>query len=96
MFNDDFLNQLKAMKSASDEGASRLKEKVVEGSSGNGLIKLKLDGNYGLKELKIATDIQQMEVGDLEDFLALALQNAIEQVNQLREKEMLNSIGGMF
>lgn len=96
MFSDDFLNQLKAMKSASEEGASRLKEKVVVGSSGNGLIKLKLDGNYGLQELKIATDIQKMEVVDLEGFLGLALKHAIEQVNELREKEMLNSIGGMF
>lgn len=92
MFGPEFLDQLKQLKEASEQGMAQLPEYVVEGTSGNGLVRLKLDGTYALKELKIATELRHMEVEDLEDFLAL--RNAIDQVTEIREKELMHSITG--
>lgn len=94
MFGPAFLDQLKQLKEASEQGMAKLPEYVVEGTSGNGLIRLKLDGTYALKELKVATDIHLMDVEDLEDFLALALKQAIDQVTAIREQELMHSIIG--
>jgi nucleoid-associated protein EbfC len=95
MFGPEFLQQLSALKSATDNGMSRLPDLIVEGSAGNGLIRLKLDGNYKLKELHIATELTMMEKSDLEDFLAIALQNAVDQVTALREKELMLSLANL-
>ncbi|MBI3237767.1 MAG: hypothetical protein HYZ43_02805 [Flavobacteriia bacterium] len=46
MFGPEFLQQLSALKGATDNGMSRLPELIVEGNAGNGLIRLKLDGTY--------------------------------------------------
>jgi len=96
MFGPEFLQQLNALKSATDNGMSRLPEIIVEGSAGNGLIRLKLDGTYKLKELHIATELHLMEKDHLEDFLALALEQAISQVTEIREKELMQSLAGLM
>lgn len=96
MFGPEFLQQLSALKSATDNGMSRLPDLLVEGSSGNGLIRLKMDGNYRLKDLQIATELMHMEKSDLEDFLSLALDNAVQQVTELREKELMGSLSGLM
>lgn len=95
MFGPEFLQQLNTLKQATDSGMSRLSEYIVEGNAGNGLVRLKLDGTYALKELHIATDLQLMEKEDLEDFLAIALRSAIEQITVIREKEIMSSLANL-
>lgn len=95
MFGPEFLQQLSALKQAADGGMTRLPEFIVEGNAGNGLVRIKLDGTYALKELHIATDLQLMEKEDLEDFLAVALRSAIDQVTVIREKEIMHSLANL-
>lgn len=92
MFNPDLIAQLTQLKNATDSGMEKLPAHLVEGSSGNGLIKLKMNGMYELKELHIATDLQHMEKEDLEDYLVLALNDAVAQVTKLREEELTKSL----
>lgn len=94
MFGPEFLEQMKQLKALSEQGMEKLPDLVVEGTAGSGLIRLKMDGTYSLKELKIAAEIKQMELEDLEDFLALALQDAVSKVTALREQEMMHTILG--
>lgn len=96
MFGPEFLQQLNALKSATDGGMSRLPEMIVEGTAGNGLVRLKLDGMYKLKELHIATELHLMDKDHLEDFLALALEHAISQVTEIWEKELMQSLAGLM
>lgn len=96
MFGPEFLQQLAQLKNATDSGMSKLPEIVVEGNAGNGLVRIKLDGHYQLKDLSIAIDLQLIEKDDLEDFLAVALKQAIDQVTAIREKELYNSLTDML
>ncbi|MCC6700929.1 MAG: YbaB/EbfC family nucleoid-associated protein [Fluviicola sp.] len=96
MFGPEFLQQLAQLKNATDSGMSKLPEIVVEGNAGNGLVRIKLDGQYQLKDLSIAIDLQLIEKDDLEDFLAVALKQAIDQVTAIREKELYNSLTDML
>lgn len=92
MFGPELLQQLAQMKSATDSGMKNLPNYLLEGSAGNGLVRLKLDGTYTLKELKLAADIKHMELEDLEDYLALALNDAVSKVTKLREEELSRSL----
>lgn len=96
MFGSDFIQQLAQLKNATDSGMSKLPEITVEGNAGNGLVRIKLDGNYQLKDLSLAIDLQLIEKDDLEDFLAVALKQAIDQVTAIREKELYNSLTDML
>lgn len=96
MFGPEFLQQLAQLKNATDSGMSKLPESIVEGSAGNGLVRIKLDGTYALKELSIATEIKYMEKEDLEDFIAVALKQAIDQVTAIRESELYDSLKGLM
>lgn len=88
MFGPELLAQLAKLKEATDMGMANLPDRMVEGSSGNGLVKVKMDGMYQIKDLKIAIDIKLMEVEDLEDYLALAINDAVVKVNKIREEEL--------
>ncbi|MFY7991381.1 MAG: YbaB/EbfC family nucleoid-associated protein [Fluviicola sp.] len=92
MFGPEFLQQLAQLKNATDSGMSKLPSIILEGTAGNGLVRIKMDGTYALKSLEIAADIKLMETEDLEDFLAIALRQAIDQVTTIREKELYNSL----
>ncbi len=92
MFGPEFLQQLAQLKNATESGMSKLPEILVEGNAGNGLVRIKMDGTYALKSLELAADIKMMELEDLEDFLAVALKQAIDQVTTIREKELYNSL----
>lgn len=96
MFGPEFLQQLAALKGATENGMSRLPEMIVEGSAGNGLIRLKMDGTYKLLSLDIAADLSIIEKEHLEDYLSIALSNAIDQVTQLREKELAQSLAALI
>ena len=96
MFTPELLQQLAQLKSATDSGMQNLPNHIVEGSAGNGLVRLKMDGTYALKKLKLATDIKHMELEDLEDFLTLALNDAIGKVTRLREEELSNSLTNLI
>lgn len=92
MFGPDLIQQLAQLKGATDSGMKNLPNYILEGSAGNGLVKIKLDGTYNLKELKLAADIKLMELSDLEDYLSLALNDAIAKVTKLREEELTKSL----
>ena len=92
MFGPELLSQLSKLKSATDMGMANLPERLVEGSAGNGLVKIKMDGMYQLKDLKIAIDVKLMELEDLEDFLSLAMNDAVSKVNKIREEELTKSL----
>jgi DNA-binding protein YbaB len=96
MFGPELIQQLSKLKGATDSGMQNLPNYLLDGSAGNGLIRLKLDGNYVLKELHLAADMKQMEIADLEDFLALALNDAIVKVTKLREEELTRSLTNLI
>ncbi len=96
MFNPELLQQLAQLKAATDQSLSEMPNVIVEGSAGSGLVRVKMDGNFQLKKLELATDISMMELEDLEDFLALALNDAIQKVNQEREQLTVQSMGKLF
>lgn len=87
-----FLEQLKNLKNLTDEGMNELHQLTASGNAGNGLIKIKLDGNFKVLELEIATDLKLMEKEHLEDYLAVALQQAIDGVSKLREDALMKSV----
>lgn len=74
--------QAKLMQNKVDEMQDQLKQQKVEGSSGNGLIKITLDGTKKIIELKISPDcIDKDDVEGLQDLIISAYEKATEKLN---------------
>ena len=61
------------------ESKVKLAEIKVFGEAGGGLVRLELDVNRKLTSLEISADLKLIEKEELEDFLAIALEKALEK-----------------
>jgi DNA-binding YbaB/EbfC family protein len=73
-----------------------LKSRVLETTAGGGVIKIEVNGNKEIVNLKIdqsAVDPDDVEM--LEDLILTAVNDAMKQVDEVAEKEMAKITGGM-
>lgn len=91
MFGLNQKEMLEKMQRSLEESKARLSQIKVLGEAAGGLVKIELDGNRKLTSLEINADLGQVEKEDLEDFLAVALEKALEEANRVNDLEMANS-----
>ncbi len=69
--------------------------KVVEGSSGGGIINVQVNGNYELLKIKISPQaVNPNDIEMLEDLILAAVNNALEKVAKMKEENMGKLTGG--
>lgn len=93
MFGLNQKDLMEKMQRSLEESKARLETIKVVGEAGGGLVKIELDGNRKFCSLELACDLKNIDKEDLEDFLAVALEKAIEQANQVNEREMAATAG---
>jgi DNA-binding YbaB/EbfC family protein len=81
----------KKMQEAVELSKNKLESLTVVGEAAGGLVRIELNGNRKLKSLEINASLKDIEKEDLEDFISIALDRALEQANEINEKEMSNS-----
>ncbi len=91
MLNTDLINKLQDLKRQSEDSNTRLTEIEIAEESGNGLIRVSMNGNRELKSVEINADLSQFEKEDLEDLMCVAFNRALDKVNELNEKEVMSS-----
>jgi DNA-binding YbaB/EbfC family protein len=96
MFGKNMMEQLQKMQAGAAESKKKLDEIIVHGESGGNLIHIEMTGNRKLKKLTINTELSQIDKGDLEDLLAVALNRAIEAADKVNEQEMANAAKGII
>ena len=96
MLNNDLINKLQDLKRQSEESKSRLAEMEITEESGNGLIRISMNGNRELKSVKINADVTQFENEDLEDLICVAFNRALDKVNEINEREVMSSAQSLF
>ena len=88
----DMNNEMfKKMQEAVELSKNKLDTLSVIGEAAGGLVRIELNGNRKLKSLEINASLKDIEKEDLEDFISIALDRALEQANEINEKEMSNS-----
>jgi DNA-binding YbaB/EbfC family protein len=88
------LQKAQKMQEEMQKAQAEIKNLQVEGSAGNGMVKLELSGEYELKSISI--DDQLMDDKEfLEDLLVTAYNDAYSKVKQKSESRMKGVTGGM-
>jgi len=95
----DFSNLLKQAQKMQKELSriqGELSERVVEGSSGGGMVKAHVNGSQELLSIKIDPKVVDPEdVEMLEDLVTAAVKQALKAAKELSEKEMAKMTGGI-
>ena len=92
----NLLKQAQSMQKKMKDAESGLEERIVEGSSGGGVVKVYLNGLQEVQGVKIQPDaVDPEDVEGLDDLVMTAMRQAIQASRELRDKEMGKVTGGM-
>jgi len=73
-----------------------LKERIVDASSGGGMITVHFNGQQDLVDMKINPEVVDKEdVGMLEDLITAAINEGLSKSKELSKEEMAKVTGGM-
>ncbi len=89
MFGDmeGMMAKLQEAQQKIEETKARLNTIIVNGESGGGKVKVTATANREIRSIAIADDLFADKEA-LEDYLIIALNNALENANEINEKEM--------
>ena len=90
------MKQVQQMQSEMMEAQEKLKDEVVDASSGGGMVKVKMSGDLRLLEIAIDPEAIDPEDADLlQDMVLAAVNEAIRSAQELAESRMGGAMGGL-
>jgi hypothetical protein len=90
------LKQAQDMQRRMQETTRLLSERILEGSSGGGVVKAYVNGNQELQSIKIdKVAVDPEDVDTLEDLVTTAVRQALAAAKDVRDKETAKVTGGM-
>ncbi|HZI89289.1 MAG TPA: YbaB/EbfC family nucleoid-associated protein [Candidatus Polarisedimenticolia bacterium] len=90
------LKKAQALQSKMNELQAELKTKEIVGSSGQGKVKVTMNGNQDVTKISIDPEVVKAEEADLlEDLVLAAFNDARTKVTKMVEEEMGKLSGGM-
>ena len=91
----NMMGKLQEMKQQMDEVKARLDTITVSAEAGNGNVTATATGNRKIKQIKLNDSCMTMDKEELEDYLTLALNKALEQAEKVNEAEIAKVAQGM-
>ena len=82
------MEKLQAMQGRMEEIKNRLETIVVRGEAENGKIIVQINGNRKVKDIQLDPELLTGDKEQLEELLAVAVNRAIEQADNVNNSEM--------
>jgi DNA-binding YbaB/EbfC family protein len=90
------LKQAQEMQRRMQDTMRSLGERMLEGSSGGGAVKVYVNGNMEVQAVKIQpAAVDPSDVEGLEDLVTTAVRQAMNSARELKDREMQKVTGGM-
>lgn len=92
----ELMKQARALKDQMAKEQEKLKERVVEGTAGGGMVTAFVNGAGEMVGIKLNPDVVDSDdVSMLEDLIQVAVNDGIAKANELSESEMNKLTGGL-
>jgi len=92
----DMLKNPQAMEARAREFKARMAQIEATGSSGGGMVRITLDGEFAMKRIDIADEvIDPAEPSLLRDLVRAAHNDAVARVREALQRELSSGSGGM-
>lgn len=88
MFGDlsGMMGKLKEAQQKIEKTKTRLNTVLIDGEAGNGKVKVTVTANRSVKNISISEELSDNE--EIEDYLVIALNNALSKANEVSEHEL--------
>ncbi|MBC8526149.1 MAG: YbaB/EbfC family nucleoid-associated protein [Candidatus Cloacimonetes bacterium] len=92
----DLLKQAQKIQKKIMKSQEELSNKIIQASSGGGMVKVEMNGNQELVSLNIDKEVVNPDdVEMLEDLILAAISDARQKVKEMVESEMVSLTGGV-
>lgn len=92
----ELMKQARALKDQMAKEQEKLKDRVVEGTAGGGMVTVFVNGASEVVGIKLNPDaVDPDDVSMLEDLIQVAVNDGLAKANELSETEMNKLTGGM-
>ena len=92
----ELMKQARALKDQMAKEQEKLKERVVEGTAGGGMVTAFVNGASEVVGIKLDPEaVDPDDVSMLEDLIQVAVNDGLAKANELSESEMNKLTGGM-
>lgn len=92
----DMMGKLQEMKQEMETTKKRLDGITVTGEAPGGKIKITVTGNRKVTDVNVAEELLQEDKEQLEDFLVMAMNDALAKAEKVNEAEMSGVAKGML
>ena len=92
----DMMGKLQEMQQKMEESKKKLDSITLEAEAGGGAVKVTITGNREIKNISISEELHKGDKEELEEVLAVAVNRALAEANNVHESEMRNSASGLF
>ena len=92
---DGLYKQAQQMKKKMSQVQSEIDALEIEGESGGGMVKVIVSGKKTLISVDVNPEVMKEDKEMLEDLILIAVNNAIEKVDDISKEKMASITGGM-
>lgn len=92
---NDLMQQAQKMQQQMQEAQEQKAKQEVEGESGAGMVKVRMNGQHDVKAVSIDPSLMQEDIEMLEDLLAAAVNDAVRKVEQANQESMASLTAGL-
>ncbi len=93
---NNIMQKAQEMQEELEKKKEELAKKKVEATSGGGMVKVVMNGNEEVVDIKIEREVVDPEDTDmLEDLILAAVNNAKEKADEMKQEEMGDIAGGL-
>ncbi|KTD39208.1 Nucleoid-associated protein YbaB [Legionella nautarum] len=91
----NLMKEAQKMQQRMQEAQEQLSRLVVEGESGGGMVKVKMNGRHDVVELKINKTLMEEDVEMIEDLTAAAFNDAVRKVEKASKEKISQLTAGL-
>jgi DNA-binding YbaB/EbfC family protein len=92
---NDLMKQAKLMQENFQKAQQELQNQVVEGESGAGLVRVKMNGRHDVQSVAIADELMTEDKAVIEDLIAAAVNSAVRKIEEKNRETLGSMTGGM-
>jgi hypothetical protein len=89
------MKQAKEMQEQMQKAQEEALNKIAEGESGAGMVKVTMNGRHDIKEVRLADDLLKEDKAIVEDLIAAAVNDAVRKIEEMN-KDALSSMASGF
>ena len=91
----NLMKEAQKMQQRMQEAQEQLSKLIIEGESGGGMVKVKMNGRHDVIEVKIAATLMEDDVEMMEDLVAAAVNDAVRKVEKESKEKIAKLTAGL-